>query len=409
MKEKKLLVLSQLFYPELVSTGQSLTELCEMLVSFGVHVEVLTGPPTITLRTSKVPKYLEYKKIKIVHVFSTRFPKLSFLGKLLNQITFTFSILIRLLFNFSKQPILVVSNPPFLPIVCGLLKVIHQRPYIALIHDVYPDIAIKLGFFKSGGVISRLWNTLNKFTFRKANYIVVLGRCMKEVIRRKGISEEKIGIIHVWSDDKLIQGELKVNNPFRKIWGLENKFVVSYSGNMGRFHDMETIMEGTKVLKNRTDIVFIFVGEGQKKRWMQEIAKKWELTNCRFHSYVAKKELGYMLTCADAGLVSLSRGIEGLSVPSKLYGLMSAEVPVIAIMSKRSESAMVIQENNCGFVVEPGDVDGFVKSIFSLYNNRELCISLGRNGRRAIDQNYNLKDAAEKYFSLIKLLHERPS
>jgi len=412
MKEKKLLVLSQLFYPELVSTGQVLTELCEMLVSFGAHVEVLTGPPTIVSRTTKVPKYLEYKGIKIVRVFSTRFPKLSFLGKLLNQITFTFSVFIRLLFNFSKHPILVVSNPPFLPIICGLLKVVHKRSYIVLIHDVYPDIAIKLGFLKSDGVIPALWNILNRFAFRKANYIVVLGRCMKEVIERKlerGLDSKKIKTIHVWGDDTQIFGGLKKNNIFREKWSLKGKFVLSYSGNMGRFHDMETIMETAKVLKDKTDIVFLFVGEGQKKNWMEEFVKKWNLTNCKFFPYVDKKDLGYMLTCADVGLVSLVSGVEGLSVPSKLYGLLSGEIPVIAVMSENSEAAKVIKENNCGFVVKPGNVEGMVNSILHLYDNREICKIFGKNGRNAIDGKYNLRKAAEQYFSLIKALHTRPS
>jgi len=402
----KLLLLSQLFYPELISTGQTLTELCEALVGLGVDIEVFCGPPTIVDRVTKIPKHIVYKEIKINRLWGTRFPKLSFLGKLLNQLTFTFSAFIKLIFDTSRRTILVVSNPPFLTIVCAILRIFGGKPYIALLFDIYPDVAVKLDVLKENSIIKKAWDSLNRFMFNNASFIVILGRCMKETIKRKGISEEKIRIIHVWSDDKLIQGNLRVNNPFKEKWGLENKFVVSYSGNMGRFHDMETIMEAAKMLKDKTGIVFLFVGEGQKKRWMQEIAKKWQLTNCRFYSYVAKEDLGYMLTCADVGLVSLSKGVEGLSVPSKFYGVLSAEVPVIAIMSEGSEPALVVKENNCGFVIEPGNAGELVRSIFCLYNNRELYKTFARNSRNVIDKEYNLKEAAGQYFSLIKLVQD---
>jgi glycosyltransferase involved in cell wall biosynthesis len=402
----EVLILCQLFYPELVSTGQTLTELCEVLVDLGVKIEVVCGPPTIIDQESKIPRCLEYKGIKITRVWGTRFPKLNFMGKFINQLTFAISVFFHLLFEFSKRPILVVTNPPFLGAICAILRATGGNPYIYLLFDVYPDTAIKLGVIKDKSLIAKLWDWWNSIILKKASAVIVLGRRMKEVILNKGkrISSlhDKIHLVHVWSDDRKIQPLDRINNPFIKKWNLNGKFVVSYSGNMGRFHDLETIMESARELKVNKNILFLFIGEGYKKKWMEEYAKKWKLSNCQFHTYVNRDDLGLSLACAHVGLVSLLPGQEGLSVPSKTFGILAAGVPVIAVMPRTSEIALIMEENNCGIVVEPGDVPGLVNSIVRLYNNSELCKILGKNAIEAIKSKYSLKNAALKYFSIIE-------
>mgnify|MGYP002333275052 CR=1 FL=1 len=129
----KLLVLCQLFYPELISTGQTLTELCEELADMGVDIKVVCGPPTIVDRKTQIPNYIEYRGIRIKRVWGTRFPKFNILGNLINQVTFAFSSFIHLLRDASKAPVLVLTNPPFLGIVCALLQMVRKKPYIYLI------------------------------------------------------------------------------------------------------------------------------------------------------------------------------------------------------------------------------------------------------------------------------------
>jgi len=229
---------------------------------------------------------------------------------------------------------------------------------------------------------------------------------MKEVIINKGkrISNltDKTHLIHVWSDDRKIKPAEGKENPFIKKWNLEGKFVISYSGNMGRFHDMETIIYAVQNLKKYKDILFLFIGEGYKKRWMEEFTTRQKLTNCQFSTYVNRNDLGLSLACAHVGLVSLLSGQEGLSVPSKTFGILAAGVPVIGIMSRTSEIALIIEENNCGIVVEPGDVQGLVDSILMLYNDTDLRKELGKNAVETINNKYSLKNAALKYLSIIE-------
>ncbi len=403
----KLLVLCQLFYPELVSTGQTLTELCEELVSLGVEVKVLCGPPTILGRNSELPKCIEHKGIRIRRVWGTRFPKLNLLGRITNQITFALSVFFYLLFHRPNRPILVLTNPPFLAAICALLRVIKiGPPYIYLIFDVYPDTAVHLGLLKGQGFVAKVWDRLNAFIFRHSSAIVVIGRCMEEVIQQKarkfGLSlDGALHCIHVWCDDRFIKSQLDLENPLVDRFGIRNKFVVGYFGNMGRFHDMETIMEAARILKENRDIIFLFVGEGHKKQWMIDYARQNGLENCRFHTYVDRKDLGFLMSLADVGLVSLLQGQQGLSVPSKTFGLMAAGVPVIAVMPSTSEIARIMHEEHCGTVIKPGSKKGLANSILEFYNDRRKSNAMGKNGVNAIVTEYSLHKASRRYRDLI--------
>jgi glycosyltransferase involved in cell wall biosynthesis len=403
----QLLVLCQLFYPELVSTGQTLTELCEELVRFGVDVEVVCGPPTILGRNKKVAKYIEHKGIRIRRVWGTRFPKLNLLGRVINQITFATSVFLHLLFHRPKRPILVLTNPPFLAITCGILNLLKiSGPYIYLVFDVYPDTAVRLGVLKENGLLSGIWERLNTFVFKHASAIVVIGRCMEEVITKKMENcnlntNGKLHHISVWSDDELIRSASERENPLKKKWELEDKFVVGYFGNMGRFHDMETIINAAEILKDNKNICFLFVGEGHKKQATMEYVARHNLQNCQFHTYVDRQDLGYLMHLADIGIVSLLEGQEGLSVPSKALGLMAAGVPLIAVMSPKSEIARIVKEEGCGIVVKPGEEKVLADSILQLYNDNAQLKQMGANALMAIREKYNLDKISRKYFDLI--------
>ncbi|MFC1770912.1 glycosyltransferase family 4 protein [Candidatus Margulisiibacteriota bacterium] len=398
--KNKLLVCSQLFYPELISTGQTLTELCEELSEMGIDIEVLCGPMTLVDRKSKTPKEIIYKKIKIKRVWGTRFPKINLLGKFLNHLTFMLSIFFYLIKDKTQRPMLVLTNPPLLGFIIALIT---KNPIIFLVFDVYPETIVECGLLPKNSFIVKLWHKMNSYILSKARDIIVIGRFMQERLEKnmsaKNIS--KIKNIHVWCDDRNIHYIAKSSNPLIKEWKLENKFIVLYSGNMGRFHDLETILSSAKELKNNPKIAFVFVGEGHKKSWAQKFASENNLANCQFHTYVPREKLSEVLSLADVGLVSLVKGQEGLSVPSKTFGLLATARPVIAIMNKKAEIARIVKEENCGILVSPGEIKPLSEAITKLSKNSELSKTLGQNGKKALIRKYSLKKAAEAYKDLI--------
>lgn len=408
MQRPKLLILSQLFYPELISTGQTLTELGEALQEIGVDIEVVCGPPTVVDTTTRIPRILNYKGIRIRRVWSTRFRKLNTIGRIVNNVTYAMSVALLLACDRSERLILVLTNPPFLGSLCGVMKWLGGNRYVYLVFDVYPETAVRLGLLKPQGLTVKLWNLANKIAFDSADCIVTIGRCMQAVVKAKlpPAAHHKVRTIPVWCDDKTARTPAPKPNRYLKEWSLEGKFVLGYAGNMGRFHDVETIAEAADALGSYRDILFLFVGEGYKKAYLMACSRERGLTNCQFRSYVPRDELGIFLSCIDVGLVSLAKGQEGLSVPSKTFALMAAGIPIIAIMSHTSEIAMLITEEKCGIVVEPGDWAALVKAVLDLYSDHDKRYTMGRCGSRAIDTRYNLRAIAEEYYALISALNE---
>ncbi|MBT5954161.1 glycosyltransferase family 4 protein [bacterium] len=408
--KSRLTIVSQLFYPELISTGQTIFELAEDLTTQGINVDVICGPVTLE-KNKREKKKIIHNGIKINQIWGTSFPKLNFLGKLLNQLTFTLSVFYTLtkrrFSNKRKTPLLILTNPPMMGIAAAFQRMIGGSPYIYLIFDVYPETAIRANFIKRNGLISTIWGVSNWFILKYASSIVVIGRCMAKLFENKAY-DAKLKKIHVWADDMSIgQTETtsnrnkQIENPYIKKWNLKNKFVVMYSGNLARFHDLETIMKAAEQLINQKDIVFLFVGEGHKKKMCIDIAQTKNLTNCLFDTYVPKEDLKHSLKVANIGLVSLLNGQEGLSVPSKTFGLLSAGIPILGLLPKSSEISLILNEENCGKVIEPGDVNNFVTTLLDLKNSPETLKTLSENGKKAIKEKYNLRNASKEYISIL--------
>ena len=210
----------------------------------------------------------------------------------------------------------------------------------------------------------------------------------------------------MWADDENIRACRGLPNPLTVEWGLANKFVVGYFGNMGRFHDIETIMEAANLLRDHDDIVFLFVGEGHKKQSAQNYAESHQLSNCQFRTYVPREMLGFSLSTADLGLVSLGQGQEGLSVPSKTYALLAAGVSPVAIMSEWAEVALMVREESCGVCVPQGRPQELIDAILDLYHDRAKLATYRLEALRASTK-YTLASSAEAYYALAMNITKR--
>ena len=395
-ENSKILVLCQLFYPELVSTGQTVTELCETLSEKGHNITVWCAPPSI-LKT-KTKKTIHHNNITIKRLWATQFPKLNTLGKLINHLTFTLSCFLKLCTHPKNIPILVFTNPPFLALIPALLN----RTFIYVVFDVYPETAIACNMLSPKNPLSLLWKSLNRYIYTKATNIVVIGRCMQNVIAPHVDNPNKIHHIPVWADDKTIQSQIIHPNPLKEKWELTDKFIILYSGNLGRFHDLETIIESAKQLNKNTNIMFVFVGEGHQKQWLINKANQYQLNNCMFQPYVDRSQLGLSLSMADIGLVSLLPTQTGLSVPSKTFGLMAVGAPIIGILPNNSEISLILKEHACGIVTPPQDPTQLTEHILTLYQNAEKRKSLGAKGKETLEKEFSLTKTGAKFSALIK-------
>lgn len=400
--QKKISILSQHFYPDIASTGQLLTELAEDLLTYGMSVEVYTGYPAYNKTERPAPAREVYKGIKIKRLFATRLRKSIRTGRILNTLSFFIVVLFNSIFISKESILFFVTNPPYLCLIGLLMKYLRRQKYVILIYDIYPDVPVLLGYLRKNGIIHRVWDMMNKSIYTHADKIIVIGEYMKDTISKKyeNSGKDNIQVIHNWADGNLIKPIRKEDNCFTKEHSFIDKTVVLYSGNIGMFQNLEIIIEAAEKLKEH-NILFLFIGEGDKKKKLQKMAGKKKLENVRFLPYQKKDDLPYSLTSADISLVTLEKGMEGLGVPSKLYGIMASGRPVIALVSEQCEVADITREAQCGFVVDQEDLEGFIERIVYLHQNPDKAIELGRRAREYFETHFERRKITWEYFDCL--------
>jgi glycosyltransferase involved in cell wall biosynthesis len=403
-KDKGLMILSQYFYPDLAATGQLLTELAEDLISYGYNIKVLTAKPSYYKNKKKYLKKEIYRGINIYRVSATKFNKNIMIGRLCNFLSYFISVSFKLLFSKNKYPLLIVSNPPFLPLLGFLLKKIKNQRYIYLVHDIYPDIAIKLGYLQKNSIIVKIWSKINYQVLKESENIIVLGEYMAETLKEKysDLDRDKIKIIRNWADEKFILPIKKENNWFAKKYGLIDKFVILYSGNIGLFQDLKTIINVAKRLKNYDDIIFLFIGNGGGLYQLKEMVKKYNLDNVKFLPYQLKKYLPFSLTSSDISIVAFEKGVEGLAVPCKVYGILASGRAVLGLVGENCEVADIIKNAKCGIRVNQGNVNGLVEEIKYIYKNPEILKTMGENSRRYFEKHFTRSKMTREYYKILE-------
>jgi len=324
-------------------------------------------------------------------LFNINLDKNSKLGKIFNSLTYFISIVFKLLSSKDRDPLLIVSNPPFLPIA-------------GLLFNKIKNIAIKLGYLKENSFTVRIWDKFNYHILRNAERIIVLGEYVAEILEKKYLpnNNTKIEIIHNWADEEFILPIKKENNWFAKKYGLIDKFVILYSGNIGLFQDLKTVIKAAERLKDYDDIIFLFIGDGGGLNKLKGLVKENNLKNVLFLPYQPKEFLPHSLTASDISIVSLEKGIEGLAVPSKIYGILASGRAVLGLVGENCEVADIIKNANCGFRVNQGDVDGLEEKIEYMYQNPELLKNMGVNSRKYFEKHFTRSKMTREYYKILE-------
>ncbi len=224
---------------------------------------------------------------------------------------------------------------------------------------------------------------------------------MREVLVARGIDEGKIAVIPNWANGDAIRPVARTENPLRRKWGLEGKFVVGYSGNLGRVHEFDTVLDAMTHLRGDDGKRFLFIGAGKQREMMESECKIRRITAVSFLAYQAREDLVWSLGVPDVHLVTLLPEMEGFVVPSKVYGIAAAGRPILNIGARDGEIAQLIEKHDCGITVEPGDAKGLVGAITRLAGDDVLRATLGGNARKALENDYEIRHALQKWRKLL--------
>lgn len=407
--KKKLLVYAHYYYPDVASTGQILQELCEgMKETFDITVICVVPSYTGKIEEKyQKDKYYneEINGIKVVRVRVPEFIKGNKKSRIKNLLTYFVRTILATLKLENQEYIFTISQPPILGGVLGVMgKWLKGGKLIYNIQDFNPEQTIAVGYTKNKFILN-IAMLIDKFSCRASDKVIVVGRDMQETLRNR-FKDKKVPknvFINNWIDENEIYplpyGNEKVV-AFKKKYGLKDKIIIMYSGNIGLYYDLENLIKVIGKFNDREDVVFAFVGDGTKKQDIELYVNEHKLSNVRFIPYQNKADLIYSLNAGDVHWVVNARGIKGVSVPSKLYGVMAAGKTVFGVLEDGSEARIIIEECKCGVCIEPGSYELIYEKLKDIIDNINDYKYLGGRGKAYIDR-YIKKDVA-----IVKYINE---
>jgi glycosyltransferase involved in cell wall biosynthesis len=408
---RRLVLLCEHFYPEMISTGMHMTELATRLTELGWNITVYTAKPawgTDGDDSQAAEKEIVYDGVRILRVPTIASQRGSLIDKTLAAVSFALSVSWSVWRDRRQYDgMIITTNPPFMGALGWVFTRVYRRPYLLIVYDVFPEFAISLGVLREDSLLARAWRRLTAAILTNAAVVVVIGRDMADLIRRKMPvrRHDRVVLIPNWSDERHVRPVPPKDNAFRAEHGLDGRFVVQYSGRLGEKHNLEPLIDAARMLSD-TNVLFQFVGEGAKKPKLQEMVSRYGLTNVQFLPYQPMDRLAETLSAGDVSVVCLEQGHTGISVPSKAYGVMAAGTPILGMLDPVGEISQTIKETGCGVLVDanPDDVAATIRDLIADPAKTE---AMGRAARDAFLTKYTLTHAAEAYDRALSAMLEQ--
>ena len=378
-----------------------LSDLAFALAERGGDICVVTSRQTYENPRDNLAAHETHAGVEIFRVATTRFGRFNLPGRALDYLSFYVSSFVMLLRLVRCGDVIVTkTDPPLLSVIAWLVARAKGARLVNWLQDVFPEVAMALGVLTWRPLVdSARW--LRNRSLRGAEMNVVLGECMQDRICQQGVPRDKTMIIHNWADGDLIRPIDAHSNKLRTSWGLKDQFVVGYSGNMGRAHDFDTIIEAMTLLKDDPGIVFLFVGGGAGKEKLEIAINRRGLKNVLFKPYQPRDRLAESLSVPDVHLVSLQPQLEGLIVPSKVYGIAAAGRPVAFVGDSDGEIGRLVSLCGFGFTVSVGEGQELADRLRELVQQRNVLARMGAEGRRCFDEKFSKLQAIRAWRKLL--------
>lgn len=411
--KKHLLIYAHYYYPDVASTGQILTELAEGILNT-FKVSVICVVPSYTGKIDEEYKAKKYyfeciNGVDVIRIRVPEFSKENKKSRVKNILSYFFGALNATFRVKDVDYVFSISQPPILGGLLGVWgKWMKRAKFIYNIQDFNPEQILAVGYSKNKAITS-LMMSLDKFSCKRSNLIITVGRDLVETVSRrfKGKNVPKTVMINNWVDEKEIYPLPDSDEhvvAFKKKYGLENKFIIMYSGNIGLYYDLENIIKviekftpGTKAEDGR-EVAFAFVGVGSVLNKLEDYVNEHQMTNVIFIPYQDKKDLIYSLNSADVHWCINVKGLKGVSCPSKAYGIMATGKPMVGVLEGGSEIRCIIEDADCGVCINPETYTDIENSISYFLNENIVNLKeLGKNGRVYLEKNLSKKTSINKY------------
>jgi glycosyltransferase involved in cell wall biosynthesis len=380
----RITLINQAFHPDVVSSGQHLTDLALELAGRGHDVTVITSRRAYDNPKKIFPKKEIWRGIRVYRLFSTGFGKRAKWRRATDFASFLCSCCWRLLWLPRQDLVVAMTSPPLISFIGAWFARLRGGRFCYWIMDLNPDEALAAGWLAPGSFAAHWLERCSRFSLRHAAKVVVLDRFMRERILKKGVEGGRIAVIPPWSHDSEVRFDAEGRVRFRKAHNLEDKFVVMYSGNHSPCHPLDTVLATVEKLASNNDIAFCFVGGGTEFFRVKQFAKERRLSNVLCLSYQPLEELAGSLSAADLHLVVMGDPFVGLVHPCKIYNILRIGAALLYVGPEPSHISEILQQLNGHLPfgrVKHGAVDQAIQNILRLKESasettRERCLPL---------------------------------
>lgn len=370
-KPVRLVFLNRFYWPDEPATAQLLTDLAEELARRGHEVVVITSHPGSPV----VPHKETRRGVRILRVRTPRKLLPGVAGKALAYFTFFVGALWRALWTVRGGDALVaLTDPPLIGVGAWLVAGARGAHLVHWAQDIYPEIAITL----AGQRWLRVLKPLRNLAWRRADACITLGTDMASILSAAGVAPARLHLSPNWAPAGLAPQPADAAAPLRAAWGLTGKFVVAYSGNLGRVHDLFPVLAVAAELRDDPGIAFVFIGHGAQRRALEAEAAQRGLTNVQFRPPQPRAQLAATLALGDVHLVTMLPGCETLVFPSKLYGIAAVARPVLVIAPAGCELAQLVTTHHFGRAFTRDEPAAIAAALRTLRADPTLCAQLGQ-------------------------------
>jgi glycosyltransferase involved in cell wall biosynthesis len=401
----RVIFLNRFFHPDESATSQLLSDLAVDLASRGVDVHVVCSRQLYGNAAARLPPREVVRGVAVHRLWTTHFGRRSLPGRALDYASFYVGAACVLAGRLKRSDIVIaMTDPPLMSIVAALAVRIKRARLINWLQDVFPEVASELDSNPLPPFLDRRLRRWRDASLRAACMNVVIGRRMQEFLLRRGVRRDTIRVIENWACAEPGRPRRADESELRASIGYAQKFVVGYSGNLGRAHEYEIFLDAAAALQADAQVQFLFIGGGAHMDALRVGAARRGLDNIRFLPYQPRESLADSLAAADVHLVSLLPALEGLIVPSKFYGILAAGRPVLFIGDPDGELAREIRDSNCGLSIPAASHADLVAAIRDLRANVERRTAMGERARALFRERFDVAFGLERWAGLVAAL-----
>ncbi len=389
-------MLNQYYWPGVEATAHLLTDLCEGLAET-YDVDVITGVPR---DHEGDPRTLQRRGVSIRRVRSTAYDRTGIVARAVNYVTYLGSALVRGLSTKPPAVVLCMTDPPMVGAIGLALSRRFRVPLVVVCQDVFPETAVKLGRITNPLAVGILRGIVGSY-LRRADRVVSIGETMSRRLVAKGTPPGRVVVIPNWVDVDEITPQPR-ENQWARDNGLNDRFVVMHSGNIGHAQSLDTLVRAAVLVQDLDRVEIVIIGFGARYAATFQLASDLGATNVRFLPYQSRTVLAESLSAADIHYLGLAGGLAGYVVPSRMNGILAAGRPVIVSADPDSEPARLVETVGCGVAVPPDDPAAVADAIRSAYAGRADLAARGAAGRNWIELHRDRETAIGRYRSLFE-------